>query len=102
MARKYQHTQELLPQIKEMLAEGMTQKQLEALYDNSIVAYKMDTQQTVNLVLDTIRLAERKEKVAVGRLQLHSNHGTPYTSQAYFELTKEYGNAIDVTTGKLR
>ena len=29
MARKYQHTMELLPQIKEMLANGMTQKQVE-------------------------------------------------------------------------
>ncbi len=29
MPRKYQHTQELLPQIKEMLAKGMTQKQIE-------------------------------------------------------------------------
>lgn len=32
------------------------------LYDNSIVAYKTATSQTVNLVLDTIRLAIRKEK----------------------------------------
>ena len=61
------------------------------LYDNSIVAYKMATQQTVNLVLDTIRLAKRKEKVAAGRLQLHSDQGSQYTSQAYFDLTKEYG-----------
>ena len=29
MARKYQHTLELLPQIKEMLAGGMTQKEVE-------------------------------------------------------------------------
>ncbi len=29
MSRKYQHTQELLPQIKEMLAAGMTQKEVE-------------------------------------------------------------------------
>lgn len=29
MARKYQHTLKLLPQIKEMLAQGMTQKQVE-------------------------------------------------------------------------
>ena len=29
MARKYQHTMELLPQIKGMLAKGMTQKQVE-------------------------------------------------------------------------
>ena len=32
------------------------------LYDNSIVAYKTATQQTVNLVSDTIRLAMKKEK----------------------------------------
>ena len=32
------------------------------LYDNSIVAYKTGTEQTVSLVLDTIRLAMRKEK----------------------------------------
>lgn len=32
------------------------------LYDNSIVAYKTATQQTVNLVLDTIRLAMKREK----------------------------------------
>ena len=43
------------------------------LYDNSIVAYKTSTKQTVNLVLDTIRLAMRKEKKRVaGELQLHS------------------------------
>ena len=29
MARKYQHTQQLLPQIKEMLEQGMTQKEVE-------------------------------------------------------------------------
>ena len=29
MARKYQHTMELLPQIKEILAKGMTQKEVE-------------------------------------------------------------------------
>ena len=60
-------------------------------YGLLIVAYKMDTQQTVSLVLDTIRLAKRKEKVSAGRLQLHSDQGSQYTSQAYFDLTKEYG-----------
>ena len=29
MARKYQHVQEMLPQIKEMLAAGMTQTEVE-------------------------------------------------------------------------
>src|SRR5699024_6479942 len=62
------------------------------LYDNSIVAYKTGTEQTVNLVLDTIRLAMKgaKKKVAA-ELQLHSDQGFQYTSQAYFNLTKSYG-----------
>ncbi len=62
------------------------------LYDNSIVAYKTATQQTVNLVLDTIRLAMRKEKKRVAvELQLHSDQGFQYTSQGYFNLTQAYG-----------
>ena len=62
------------------------------LYDNSIVAYKTATQQTVNLVLDTIRQAVRREKKKVAaELHLHSDQGFQYTSQAYFKLTKQYG-----------
>ena len=62
------------------------------LYDNSIVAYKTGTQQTVNLVLDTIRQAMKQEKKRVAaKLQLHSDQGFQYTSQAYFQLTKQYG-----------
>ena len=62
------------------------------LYDNSIVAYKTSTQQTVNLVLDTIRLAMKKEtKKVAAELQLHSDQGFQYTSQAYFKLTQSYG-----------
>ena len=62
------------------------------LYDNSIVAYKTATQQTVSLVLDTIRLAMKKEKKRVAaELQLHSDQGFQYTSQAYFKLTQSYG-----------
>ena len=62
------------------------------LYDNSIVAYKTATQQTVNLVLDTIRLAMKKEKKRVAaELQLHSDQGFQYTSTAYFKLTQYYG-----------
>ena len=62
------------------------------LYDNSIVAYKTATQQTVNLVLDTIRQAVRREKKKVAaELHLHSDQGFQYTSQAYFKLTQQYG-----------
>ena len=62
------------------------------LYDNSIVARKTGTQQTVNLVLDTLRLAMKKEKKrAAAELYLHSDQGFQYTSQAYFNLTRAYG-----------
>lgn len=62
------------------------------LYDNSIVAYKTATRQTVSLVLDTIRLAVKKEKKRVAaELQLHSDQGFQYTSPGYFNLTQSYG-----------
>lgn len=60
------------------------------LYDNSIVAYKTSSEQNNNLVLNTIRAAKKKEKVTA-ELQLHSDLGFQYTSQAYFKLTQQYG-----------
>lgn len=60
------------------------------LYDNSIVAYRTGTEQTINLVLSTIKDAIQKEKVAA-EVQLHSDQGFQYTSQAYFSLTQTYG-----------
>lgn len=60
------------------------------LYDNSIVAYKTSTTQTVNLVLNTIKEAKKKEKVTA-EVQLHSDQGFQYTSTEYFNLTKQYG-----------
>ena len=59
------------------------------LFDNSIVAYKTGTEQNVNLVLNTIREAKKKEKVTA-ELQLHSDQGFQYTSHGYFKLTQEY------------
>ena len=62
------------------------------LYDNSIVAYKVASRQTVSLVLDTIRMAMKNEKKRVAaELQLHSDQGFQYTTQAYFKLTQSYG-----------
>ena len=60
------------------------------LFDNSIVAYKTGTEQNVNLVLNTIKSAMKKEKVTA-ELQLHSDQGFQYTSYAYYSLTKDYG-----------
>jgi len=60
------------------------------LYDNSIVAYKTSTRQTVNLVLETIKEARQKEMVTE-TLYIHSDQGFQYTSNEYFKLTQEYG-----------
>ena len=60
------------------------------LYDNSIVAYRTGTEQTVNLVLNTVRDAIQKEAVAA-ELQLHSDQGFQYASIGYFNLTQQYG-----------
>ena len=60
------------------------------LYDNCIVAYKTAKDQSIKLVLDTIKAAKKKEKVT-GELQLHSDQGFQYTSHAYFNLTQSYG-----------
>ena len=60
------------------------------LYDNSIVAYKCGTEQTVNLVLNTIKAA-KENKAVTAELQLHSDQGFQYTSHGYFNLIQEYG-----------
>lgn len=59
------------------------------LYDNSIIAYKTGTEQTVNLVLNTVKAAMKKEKVTE-HLQLHSDQGVQYASHEYFNLTQLY------------
>ena len=59
------------------------------LYDNSIISYETATKQNINLVLKTIRTAKKKEKITA-ELQLHSDQGFQYTSQAYFKLTQSY------------
>ncbi len=44
---------------------------------------------TTSLVTDTLRDAMAKEKVTDG-LALHSDQGSQYTSQDYFDLTQSY------------
>ena len=50
----------------------------------------MSKEQSIKLVLDTIREAKRKEKVTAD-VQLHSDQGFQYTSNPYFKLTQSYG-----------
>ena len=47
----------------------------------------MDKEQSIKLVLDTIKAGKRKEKITA-EVQLHSDQGFQYTSQAYFNLTQ--------------
>ncbi|WP_457945653.1 transposase [Caproiciproducens sp. LBM24188] len=54
-----------------------------------VLAYCIGNDMTASLVTDTIRDALQKEKVADG-LALHSDQGSQYTSQAYFDLSQEY------------
>ena len=54
-----------------------------------ILAYRIGTDMTTSLVTDTIRDAKQKEMVTDG-LALHSDQGSQYTSQAYFDLVKSY------------
>lgn len=54
-----------------------------------VLAWKIGTNMSSSLVTDTIREALQQEKVT-GGLALHSDQGSQYTSQAYFDLTQAY------------
>ena len=54
-----------------------------------VLAYRIGTNMTASLVTDTIRDAKQKEMVTNG-LTLHSDQGSQYTSEAYFDLMQEY------------
>ena len=54
-----------------------------------VLAWKIGTDMCSSLVTDTIREALQREKVT-GGLALHSDQGSQYTSQAYFDLTQAY------------
>ena len=54
-----------------------------------VLAYRIGTDMSAALVTETIRDARQKEMVTDG-LALHSDQGSQYTSQAYFDLTQEY------------
>ncbi len=54
-----------------------------------VLAWKIGANRPSSLVTDTIREALQTEKVT-GGLALHSDQGSQYTSQAYFDLTQAY------------
>ncbi len=59
------------------------------LHDGYIVAHNFCKQNSLGLVINTLKKALQKEMVTEG-LVLHSDQGYQYTSQSYFTLTKEY------------
>lgn len=59
------------------------------LFDGFIVAYELGTENSVALVLNTLKQAKRKEQIREG-LILHSDQGFQYTSHSYHSLTREY------------
>lgn len=59
------------------------------LCGRKVLAYRIGDDMTSSLVTQTIRDAMEREKVTDG-LALHSDQGSQYTSQAYFDLSQEY------------
>ena len=59
------------------------------LCGKAVLAWKIGADMSSSLVTDTIREALKQEKVTDG-LALHSDQGSQYTSQAYFDLTQAY------------
>lgn len=57
----------------------------------------MDKEQSIKLVLDTIKAAKRKEKITA-ELQLRSDQGFKYTYHAYFNLTQSYGITLSMSS----
>ena len=54
-----------------------------------VLNYRTGTDMAASLVTDTIRDALKQEKATDG-LALHSDQGSQYTSQAYYNLSQEY------------
>ena len=59
------------------------------LCGKAVLAWKIGGDMSSSLVTDTIREALQREKVTDG-LALHSDQGSQYTSQAYFDLVQAY------------
>ncbi len=62
---------------------------IQDLFDGFIVAHELGTENSVGLVLNTLKQARQKEQIPAGLL-LHSDQGYQYTSPAYHLLTQAY------------
>ena len=78
--RRYTHIKFWETEIVAMREAGKTKSEIAEHYG-------LETEQIKGLLK---RYRSRKKKIAA-ELQLHSDQGSQYTSQAYFDMTKEYG-----------
>lgn len=62
---------------------------IQDLFDGFIVAYQLSRDNSLGLVLNTLKQANQSEHVNAGLL-LHSDHGYQYTSHDYASLTQHY------------
>ena len=62
---------------------------LKDLFDGFIVAHQVGRENSLGLVLNTLKQAHHNEKITEGLL-LHSDHGHQYTSHSYAVLTQNY------------
>jgi putative transposase len=60
------------------------------LYSRNIIGWAMDKRMIDELVINALKMALFKRKIATGLL-LHSDRGTQYASQDYQSLLKDYG-----------
>lgn len=59
------------------------------LCGRAVLSWRIGNDMSASLVTDTVRDALKQEKAADG-LALHSDQGSQYTSEAYFDLSQEY------------
>ena len=62
---------------------------IQDLFDGFIVSHQFGRENSLGLVLNTLKQAKQKEQVT-GDLLLHSDHGHQYTSHGYALLTQDY------------
>ncbi len=68
------------------------------LFDGFIVSHCLGRENSLGLVLNTLKQAKRQEPIS-GELLLHSDHGYQYTSHGYAQLTQHY--AITASMSRL-
>jgi putative transposase len=62
---------------------------IQDLFDGFIVSHQLGRENSLGLVLNTLKQAKQKEPITQGLL-LHSDHGYQYASHDYARLTRDY------------